>query len=279
MDPKRISGIGASARRHRGRTRLSMLLCAITWASAGCVTTTVSLDAPPEISPAVAKRDLGVDYLTTGRTALAIREFRAALALAPRDAETHLWLGEAYRRKGQTDVAEESLEEAIALAERNDDLRVAHEARLNLSALLGQLGRYEEAVEQSDILVGDPTLSSPWRPLTNAGWALMKLGRLSEARSRFEQALDYFPNYGRALLNLGILEAREGNRVAAVTILERALERMNTSGTAEVHYRLGELYVALGRRDRAVEHFSAAVKTAPNLDWGSQSQAYLDLLR
>ncbi len=258
------------------------LLVVLLLGSAGCATTTtVSLDEGPTVSEAVAKRDLGIDYLSSRRTAMAIRELAASLELDPKDPQTHLWLGEAYRRKGQTSKAEAFLVDAIAAAERSGDTRTEQDARLNLSALLSQMGRHAEALEYCEPLAEDPTVSTPWRPITNCGWALLKLGRLDEARVRFVTALEFFPRYGPALLNLGILEAKQGHRLAAIKALQKALDsgRLSASGHAEANYRLGEIFVALGRRDRAVAHFQQAAKVAPDADWGSQSQAYLDLLR
>lgn len=250
-------------------------------ASTGCVTTTEPSAESFDVSEAEAKRDLGVDYLSTRRIGMAIRELTHSLALDSGDPKTHLWLGEAYRRKGQTEAAEEFLRDAIALSERRRDGETAQHARLNLSALLSQLGRYEEALVECETLAADPTISTPWRPLSNCGWALMKLGRLDEARAKFQESLTYFPRFGPALLNLGILEAKQGHNVASIRALQKALDsgRLTASGHAEANYRLGELFVGLGRRDKAVTHFKAAAKIAPDADWGSQSQAYLDLLR
>ncbi len=246
----------------------------------GCITTSEFVDESPGVSVARAKRDLGIEDLRTNRTGMAIRAFRASLELDADDPQTHLWLGEAYRRKGRTALAEEHLVEAIRLAARSKDIQTEQEARLNLSALLSQMGRYEDSIEHCERLAADPTLSTPWRPMTNCGWALMRLGRLDEAREHFAEALDFFPRFGPALLNLGILEAKQGNRLAAIKTFELIDEvRIGRSGKAEANYRLGELYVALGRRDLAVTRFLAAVEAAPTLDWGSQSQAYLDLLR
>ena len=257
---------------------LMLCVCLGLLTTTGCITT-VSMDEKPIVTESRAKRDLGIDYLSTGRTAMAIRELMASVQLDPKDPMTHLWLGEAYRRKGKNDLAEDYLKEAIALSADPEHIRSLHAAQLTLSALLGQIGRYEESIEYCKSMAVDPTVSTPWRPLTNCGWAQMKLNRLNEARASFEDALDYFPGYGPALLNLGILEAKEGHRLAAIKTFERALDRFSTGGRAEVNYRLGELYVAMGQRDRAVGHFSEAVLIAPLLDWGSQSQAYLDLLR
>jgi Tfp pilus assembly protein PilF len=246
----------------------------------GCTAMTSPVGATPEVSIGQAKRDLGVEYLRNRRTAMAIREFRASLEEDADDAQTHLWLGEAYRRKGLSADAEQHLVDAIALAARNKDARSGQQARLNLSALLSQQGRYEESLEYCEELAADPTVSTPWRPLTNCGWALMRLGRLDEARAHFVEALEFFPRFGPALLNLGTLEARQGHRLAAVKTLERVGEaRIGRSGKAEANYRLGELYVSLGRRELAMTRFHSAAESAPNLDWGTQSQAYLDMLR
>lgn len=250
--------------------------------ASGCaVQTTYTTDSSSVVPESQAKRDLGIDYLSAGRTAMAIRDLLASLEMDSSDPQTHLWLGEAYRRKGQTAKAEGYLNDALSIARRRGDSRAEQEAMLNLSALLSQIGRYEDALPHCEALALDPTFSTPWRPLSNCGWALMKLGRLAEARSHFEDALDFFPRFSPALLNLGILDAQEGHRLAAIKNLEKALaaRRLGASGYAEANYRLGELYVALGNRAKAVEHFTAAAKVAPEADWGSQSQAYLDLLR
>jgi Tfp pilus assembly protein PilF len=250
--------------------------------SIGCMSpVTVSTDDSQAVTEAVAKRDLGIDYLASRRTAMAIRELRASMRFDPSDPQTNLWLGEAYRRKGRTEEAEEYLLEAIRLSHDEDESDTVQAARLTLSALLSQMGRFEDSLEHCEALSTDPTYPTPWRPLTNCGWALLKLDRIDEARTHFEEALDYFPKFGPALLNLGILQAEQGHALAAINTLERALDsgRLGASALGEANFRLGEIYVGLGRRDKAVEHFREATTKAPFAEWGTQSQAYLDLLR
>jgi tetratricopeptide (TPR) repeat protein len=249
----------------------------------GCMTTeTVSnrFDSENRVSQSVAKRDLGIDYLASRRTAMAIRELQTALKLDPSDPATHLWLGEAYRRKGKTEQAQAFLMKAIALSAPDQHTSTRHAALLNLSALLSQLGQYEESIEYCEALADDPTFATPWRPLTNCGWSLYQLGRLEEASDHFEEALDFFPRFGPALLNLGILRTKQGKKLSAINAFESALDsgRLHSSAVGEAHFRLGEIYVGLGRRDKAVVHFNEATEKAPYEDWGSQSQAYLDLL-
>lgn len=248
---------------------------------AGCASPPQAGEGGGTVSRARAQRDLGIDYLSTFKTAMAIRELRASLERDPSDPVTHLWLGEAYRRKGQSEDARQAFQSAATIAAERKDIQTEQDARLNLSALLSQMGRHAEAISHCEVLAADPTFPSPWRPLTNCGWALMQLGRYDEARARLGQALEYFPRYGPALLDLGILETKQGHSLAAITALEKAIASGHISGAArtEANFRLGEIYVSLGDRDKAVAHFRAAVETGPMLEWGSQSQAYLDLLR
>jgi Tfp pilus assembly protein PilF len=273
---------GSNARR-RGHARLGRLLLAgasLLLLGTGCMTVdTVDSDSSA-VSPARAKRDLGIDYLSSRRTAMAIRELRTSLELDPTDAKTHLWLGEAYRRKGQNKQALEAFENAASRAKRVKDVQTEQDARLNLSALFSQMGRHEEALDHCEALAADPTFPSPWRPLTNCGWALLQLGRYDEARAHFLHALEYFPKFGPALLDLGVLEAKQNHNLAAATAFEKAIAsgHLGESGRTEANFRLGELYVALGNREKAIDHFRAAVEMGPSLEWGTQSQAYLDLL-
>ena len=274
-----------NGRRARNPPMLAGILAAVLIVSSvGCLMPdVVSTDGERSVTEAIAKRDLGIDYLSSKRTAMAIRELRTSIRHDPSDPQTNLWLGEAYRRRGRTEEAEAYLVDAIRLVdpEDEDDVMTEQAARLTLSALLSQMGRFEDSLEHCEALAADATYPTPWRPLTNCGWALLKLGRIDEAQTHFEEALEFFPKFGPALLNLGILQAEQGHALVAINTLERALGsgRLSASALGEANFRLGEIYVGLGRRDKAVEHFRVATSKAPFADWGTQSQAYLDLLR
>ena len=51
------------------------------------------------------------------------------------------------------------------------------------------------------------------------------------------------------------------------------------SAESEVNYRAAEVYIALGKRDRALGHLTAAVAREPDGQWAAKSQEYLKLLR
>ena len=74
------------------RLRAGMIGAAMILSSGGCLTPqTISLDGSRPVTQARAKRDLGIDYLSSQRTAMAIRELRASLQLDASDPQTHLW--------------------------------------------------------------------------------------------------------------------------------------------------------------------------------------------
>jgi len=258
----------------RRGVRCAGLVAALWLAGTGCVSHTVGESEQTDRQKAASVRDLGIDHLANGRDAMAIRELRRSLTLYEDDAETHHWLGEGYRRRGFLDKALAHPERSLAL---DGDI---HEVRLDFSGLLIQLGDYERAIEQVDQLVDDPTYPRPWAAYTNKGFALYKLGRLSEARASFDEALQYNRRYWPAHLNLGILAKEAGQHMAALRHFERVLEsRLGYNAEAETHYRMGEIYVSLGRRDEAVRHFTTALDGAPDGAWGQQSRDYLKLLR
>lgn len=250
---------------------------------AGVIVTGCAADGPDKLSEdsrAASIRNVGIDHLQQGRTAMAIRKLVEANELNPDDPATHLALGEAYRRKGMLDRAEREYKIAIDVSPKTNDFN-RQETVLNLAALYIQMKRYEDAIAECQSLVDDPTFSSPWRPLTNMGWAAFKLGRLAEARKHFEDALDFHPRYAPANLNLGILDQAERQYLQALHRFEIAVEgdQMPADAIAEANYRMAEIYVALGKRAKAIEHFNVALERSPYGEWGTQSQSYLELLR
>ena len=246
----------------------------------GCTHTGPEPYKPDEKRLAASVRDVGIDLLYQGRTAMAIRKLKEAAARNPADPITYLSLGEAYRRKGMLAEAKSNLMLSLELNQDSQDYN-HQETRLNLSALYIQLGQYEQARGQCETLVADPTFSTPWRALTNLGWAEYKLGHLVEARASFEEALEFHPRYAPAHLNLGMLDQTEQRWLAAIRHYELAAEsnRMPPGAIAEANFHMAEIYVSMGQREKAISYFGLALERSPYGEWGEQSQSYLELLR
>jgi len=231
-------------------------------------------DSQKQFEQAIAIRNIGIDHLNNWRIAMAIRELRRSEELNPNDVLTLVGLGQAYAYRGILDDAEAYLLRAI---EFDPDF---HEAYVSLAGLYIQMERYDESIPYSQHLIDDPTFATPWRAYNNRGWAELQIGRLKEARTSFQHALDFRRIYWPARLNLGILDSMEGHHLDAVESFQWVMdENTGYAAQSEAAYRLGELYVGLGRRDDAVEHFTASVELDPYGRWGKRSNDYLKLLR
>lgn len=260
--------------RAAGQVSIGLLLGLV---SLGCLTPVEHSEVDEDqkrFEQAVAIRNIGVDHLNNWRLAMAIRELRRSQELNANDALTLVALGQAYAHRGLLDDAEQVLLRAL------DADPEFQEAYMSLSALYIQMERFEEAIPYAQHLIEDPTFQTPWRAFNNRGWAELKEGRLAEARKSFRDALDYRGYYWPARLNLGILDSLEGRNLDAIKGFSWVLEENSGYGAqSEAAYRLGEIYVSLGSRERAVEHFSSSAELDPYGRWGRRSKDYLKLLQ
>lgn len=244
-------------------------------ALAGCATTLEE----PERRKMTSHRDLGTLYLQRGELELAIREYRSAISVWDRDAETHFALGEAYRQKGAFEAAEEHFLRALELEPG------LHDARLNLGALYLQEERWADAIGANRILVDDPTFMRPARALVNLGWAHYKSGNRAEAEQAFRSAVasDGFSYQSR--LNLGIVLYDREEFVEALRHFSKVLELIEGrpeqvfgAAEAEARFRMAMAHVRLGQRERAIEQLHAAVDRGGDTEWADKSRDYLAVL-
>lgn len=239
----------------------------------GCATVIDDVDVQQSLREAAARRDVGIDYLSKGRTALAIRELVHAKTLDPKDPKTLLWLGEAHRRRGRLEEARGYMESAVTLDPG------CHDARLNLSGLLILMERYPASIAHAQELIDDPTYEAPWRAYNNLGWAELQQGRYADARDAFEHALDFHQNYWPARLNLGILALEEGRQREAIAEFSQVLDRSPVGATMEANYHIAVAYVSLGERGEALSHFESVMASDPESSWAKRSREHLESLR
>jgi type IV pilus assembly protein PilF len=250
-------------------------LCALVlFLGLGCASSIDQADEDLRLRQANSHFNLGIDYLRNDRMALALRELLFAEDLDPQNPRIHQALGDAYSMRGKPVEAEQHYLRTLEIEP------TLHEARLNLSSLYNQLNRYEESLVHTSILADDATFSGPWRALASKGFAEYQLGRIDEARSSFGLGLEYRTDYWPTLLYLGILEVEEGRKREAVGLFQQVLE-LDPALTvqAQTNYRIGEIYIALGKRQQAIGHLQAAVAQTPGGPWGVKSEEYLKLLR
>jgi tetratricopeptide (TPR) repeat protein len=240
----------------------------------GCATARSGAEDERNQRRAQSHYEIGIDHMSNGRSPQALRELLLAERLRPDHPPTHFALANAYIYQGKLDEVEQHLLRALEIFPEY------HDARHSLSTLYLQQARWQEAIEQTEILLSDPTFPAPWTAYSNQGWAELNLGRSAEARRNLEAARDYNPRYWPALLNLGILEQQAGHHLEAIELFQRMLDfDPDSNAEAEANYRIAEIYISLGKRQRALGHLMAAVAETPDGEWGRRSEEYLKLLR
>src|SRR5699024_10900578 len=96
------------------------------------------------------------------------------------------------------------------------------------------------------------------------GYALQLNGKVRDAVSHYEAALEEFPNSSELLSNLGYARLSLGRYDLALEHLRAAVDA--DSENAQAQMNLGLTYFGLRRYEEAVTAFERAVEIAPNLE-------------
>ena len=240
----------------------------------GCASPASRAQAALRLRQAESHFGIGLDHISNDRVALGLRELLRAESLDPQSPRIQQALADTYLMRRKPEKAEQHYLRSLKIEP------TYHESRLNLSMLYTQLDRYEESLIQTSILADDATFPRPWRALANKGLAEYRLGQFEEARLSLELGLDYREDYWPTLLYLGMLEVEEGRQLEGLSFFRQVLEQEpGLEVQAQANYRIGEVLIALGKRERALGHLRAAVAQTPGGPWGLKSEEFLILLR
>jgi Flp pilus assembly protein TadD len=113
-----------------------------------------------------------------------------------------------------------------------------------------------------------------FRALNDLGVIYMKMSRLDDAARVFERASKIAPRVYHPRLNLGMILTRRGKYKEAAALLD-SLYRENQS-ISEVRVALADVLIALNRLDEAEPHLHAALLNS-RLDRGSAGNAHYQL--
>ena len=96
----------------------------------------------------------------------------------------------------------------------------------------------------------------------NLGNALLQKGKVDEAITHFQKALQIKPDYAGACYNLGNALFQKGNVDEAIAHYQKALQ-INPDN-AEAHNNLGNALLQKGKVDEAIAHFQKALQIKPD---------------
>jgi anaphase-promoting complex subunit 3 len=200
----------------------------------------------------------GIAHLQLHEPVAAVQALRAAEKAGLNTVISHEGLGLAYYDLNQFTLFEEQMKKAAELDPRDakPDYYVGLYRWTIRSDVGGALAYFEKAIAlQPD----------DWKSLYQAGNCQEQLGKLSEAKSRYTQAIRLldkngaqfgWPYQGMARLLL------DEDAKAALTFAEKAVSL--EPDEASNHFVLGNVYQALGNPGGATREFEIAVAKNPN---------------
>lgn len=241
---------------------------------------------------------LGQAYAELGRYEEAIDEFEAATRLFPKEPEPYVRLAGAQEAAGDMPAARASQKKAVARAPLNVKIR------LEFVRLLQIMGKERKLVEQHREIVeafpkvpeyrvrlgGALVLTKDYEaadeefrkaerlnPRSPTLFALMgnankASGRLEEALSFYERALELDPGNPEYALQVGLMHARiairnddDGHAEQAERELEEATRApLSQEKKATAWFALGQLYELRGRPDEAERAFEESLRANPD---------------
>lgn len=194
--------------------RKYLVLCFVVLFLSACVTDN-------SITPRDTKRaaelnaQLGLGYLKQGQYKRARRKLDKALGFDSDNANAHHYMGELYRRLGDSEKAEKYLKTAMDLAP--DDLTIQN----NYGVYLCDAGKYDEAIALFKKPLSDSLYENRAQSYENIGLCRLRQGQIIQAEKAFKQALQLNSNMATSLLKLAQMRFDSGNSVAAYSLYSR----------------------------------------------------------
>jgi len=205
-------------------------------------------------------------YLAASQYNGALKELLQAEKLTPEDPQVHFLLGVTYHGKGLDDKAIAEFQRAVTL--KPDD----SEAHNYLGAIYLEKGRWDDAIASFKRALANIVYETPATALYNLGRAYYEKGQYDTAMRHYQDAAAKEPD--GVLMHwiekgMGVTSLTKGDLDGAVRHLRKAIAL--APSLAESHYWLGLCYRKLGRSEDAVKSFQAAVKLAPESEFGRKA--------
>jgi putative PEP-CTERM system TPR-repeat lipoprotein len=205
-------------------------------------------------------------YEENGDHKSAIIQLKNALQQNPDNSEARYLLGAIYNKTGDFQSAEKELRKALSLGMN------AEKVLPELGQTLLRLGAYQQILDETKELA-DKTKSA--EILTLRGNAQLGLGKASEAKTLFEQALGQNPDSADALIGLSKYSLRQRDMEAAANFSEQAVSRSPQNVDAWLFK--GDLLQMQGKSGEALAAYDQVLKLKPNASIAYINKAFIEI--
>jgi type IV pilus biogenesis/stability protein PilW len=198
---------------------------------------------------------VGVNYLSEGKTSQAIKELLEAIRLSPGNADFEHALGLAYQQKGMYEKAIEQYRKALVL-----DSKLS-EARNNWGTVLLATGKNDEAITTFEQCLKDKNYQTPEKAAYNIGVAYFNKKDLDKAMEYYRKAISLKEDNAVAMYNLAFCLEKKDDIPKAIEWLKKATTSDPTFKDA--YYRLGMILSNQQNYQGALEALKKAVDLDP----------------
>lgn len=214
---------------------------------------------------------LGDAYLREGKASAALKELVLAKELDSHNPDIRHELGLAYMALGDYIEAKKELKKAISLRPSYP------EAYNSLGLLYFRQRRWKEAEGYFKKALSHVLYATPEDAYTNLGFCYFVQKRYKEALTAFKGAIQSNKEFIAAYLGLGQTREALGQDLQAIRVYNLALQ--HAPENPEVYYRLGNVYIRLGKKDDAIEALTRVTALDPVGDWGQRAGSLLKGLK
>ena len=216
---------------------------------------------------------IGTAHLQRGNYPAALRELLRAEEIDPQNVIIQNNLGLVYFLRERYDISAEHLARAIEINPRFSD------ARNNYARALIELGRFDEAKRQLDIVLRDLTYDDPPKAWVNYGLVYFRKKDFEAARQKFAEAIKINRDNCLAQTLYGRTFLEQGKNTTAAEALDNAVVVCRPSKYDEPFYYSGLAYYKLGRTSAAIARMEEIVKLYPQGTFAPKAESMLKLMR
>jgi tetratricopeptide (TPR) repeat protein len=138
-------------------------------------------------------------------------------------------------------------------------LHLQAQLQCGLGSALQEKGRVDEAITHYQRALEIESCNTS--ALCDLGSALLQKGKIEEAFPKFQKALQIQPDFAQAHNNLGNALMLSGRVDDAIAHFQKAVEIQ--ADYADAHYNLGDALLLKGRVDEAITHYQTALQIKP----------------
>lgn len=216
---------------------------------------------------------LGNNHISNGNYPFALRDLLTAEDLDPKNPVIQNSLGQVYFLRERYDLSQKHFNRALELDEKFTD------AKNNLSRVLIEIGKYEDAEKLLEAVLQDLTYANLEKAYINYGLLFFNQKKFERAKAQFIKALDAQSDSCIASNYLGRTIFEIKDYPGASRALDRAIGFCQKSMIDEPHFYSALSYYRSGNKAKAEIRFSEIIQLYPNGKYKEKAQSMLELVR